>query len=170
MVTLEKDRNALKELNRLETSKILETQGIRWLPFPYKPFGPLAILLWAKVFPYLGYLVIKNRISYIHSWATPPGAIAYFLSVCFNRQLVLDSYEPHAEAMVENGTWRKNSIAFRLLFWLEKKQTQRAAYVIATTEGMQDYAKVKFGIHLNNFYVKPACVDLDLFRKRKSKI
>lgn len=169
LVTLEKDRNALKESNRLESSKILETQGIRWLPFPYKPFGLLAILLWAKVFPYLGYLIIKNRISYIHSWCTPPGAIAYFLSVCFNRQLVLDSYEPHAEAMVENGTWRKNSIAFRLLFWLEKKQTQRAAYVIATTEEMQDYAKVKYGINLNNFYVKPACVDLDLFSEEKIK-
>ena len=38
--------------------------------------------------------------------------------------LVLDSYEPHAEAMVETNAWKKRGIAFRTLFYLEKKSYQ----------------------------------------------
>jgi len=169
LLTLEKDASIMKDPMRAKIAQKLEQEGIQWLPFAYQSFGFSAFLLWMFLSLKLSVLILRNRIEVIHCWCTPPGAIGYFLSTVFKRSLILDSYEPHAEAMVENGTWRENSIAFRLLFWLEKKQTQRAAYVIATTEGMQDYAKVKFGIHLNNFFVKPACVDLDLFSEEKIK-
>jgi glycosyltransferase involved in cell wall biosynthesis len=92
------------------------------------------------------------------------------LLACYTRRrLIIDSYEPHAEAMVENGSWKPNSIAFRVLMYFEKKQTRRAAYLICATEGMKTYARQKYGHRKDNFFVKPACVDLELFSEKKRK-
>ena len=163
LLTLEKNPDALKKSERDAITTRLKAEGIQWLPFAYRPFGWAAFLLWIGVSLKLCLLIIRKRISVIHCWCTPPGAIGYLLSVLLNRTLVLDSYEPHAEAMVENGTWTKESLAFRLLFWFEKKQTERAMWIISATEGMREYAHRKYQVDIRNFCVKPACVDLNLF-------
>lgn len=163
LVTLEKDKSVLEKSNLNPVVKLLREEDICWIPLIYRPFGPSAFLLWLGALLKLGVLIVQRKVSSIHCWCTPSGAIGYFLSIFFNRKLVLDSYEPHAETMVENGTWKKESLAFRLLFWLEKKQTERADVVISATAGMRDYARRKYGVLIENFHVKPACVDLDLF-------
>ncbi len=169
LLTLEKDQGILEKSKRAEIAAQLQKEGICWRPFAYKPFGVSAFFLWIGISLQLCSLIIRRKISVIHCWCTPPGAIGYFLSTLLNRTLILDSYEPHAEAMVENGTWKKNSIAYRLLFWLEKKQTQRACFIISATEGMRNYAAKKYGVTINNFLVKPACVNLELFSERNIK-
>ena len=163
LLTLEKDISTLTDTKRLEIESQLKKEGIYWLPFTYRSFGLSAFFFWIYTAFRLCTLIIQNKISTIHCWCTPAGAIGYFLATLLNKQLIIDSYEPHAEAMVENGTWRKSSIAFRLLFWLEKKQTQKANQIISATEGMRKYAADKYGVAIKNFYVKPACVNLDLF-------
>jgi hypothetical protein len=169
LLTLEKDNHFLTGENRLAIEQQLKKQGITWLPFSYRPFGLRAIFLWIGISFQLIKVIVKKKISVIHCWATPAGAIGYLLCVLTGRKLVIDSYEPHAEAMVENGTWTKNSLAFRILFWLEKNQTARAHFLISATEGMRHYAAAKFNITPVNFIVKPACVDLNLFSEKKIK-
>lgn len=166
LLTLEKDKRAFEKVRREEINDKLNREGIYWLPFAYKPFGLSAFTLWIGVFVKLCSLIIRVRISTIHSWCTPPGAIGYFLSILLNRKLILDSYEPHAETMVENGTWKRKSFAFKLLFWLERKQTERASCIISATEGMHEYAKRKYFVEIENFFVKPACVDMTLFNEK----
>lgn len=129
----------------------------------YYPFGIRALIHWCFNFIRLFYLIKKNRITHIHCWCTPAGAAGYILSKLTGANLVLDSYEPHAEAMVENGEWSKSKFSFKLLFWLEKKQSKRASFVIAAASGMQFYAKEKYGLTISNFFVKPACVNLEKF-------
>ncbi|MFL5788726.1 MAG: glycosyltransferase, partial [Flavisolibacter sp.] len=109
-------------------------------------------------------LVRREKIKVIHAFCTPAGSIGYFLSKLTGAELVIDSYEPHAESMVENATWEKSGIAYKVLHHLEKKQTERAGSLIATTQGMKKYAKEKFDVEVVNFFVKPACVDLTLFK------
>ena len=46
---------------------------------------------------------------------------------------------------------------------LYEKQTERARALIATTAGMKQYALDRYGVEVKNFFVKPACVDLDKF-------
>jgi len=169
LLTLEKDQAILEKSNRDKIAEQLQKEGIHWLPFAYRPFGFSAFILWMGISFKLCSIIIGRKISVIHCWCTPAGAIGYFLSVIFNRKLIIDSYEPHAEAMIENGTWKKGSLAFRLLFWLEKKQTQRAEVVISATEGMRGYALSKYNVSIKNFYVKPACVDLDIFSEKDIK-
>jgi len=77
---------------------------------------------------------------------------------------VLDSYEQHAEPMVETGTWKKGGLAHRLLFRLEIKQSLHAKWRIGVVDKMRDYARDKYGVSRDNFLVKPACIDFQLFR------
>lgn len=143
--------------------------NIKNISFPLHPFGLRSMFNWIKIILKLLILIRKEKITTIHAWCTPAGMIGYILSVLTGKRLIIDSYEPHAEAMVENGTWKKNSIAFRLLFYFEKKQTRRATFLIAASEGMKEYAQKKYGHTKNNFLVKPACVDLQLFSEKNIK-
>ena len=163
LLTLEKNKETTTGVKKSIIESKLKEEGIVWIPFHYKPFGLSALLMWFYISLKLCALIIRKKISFIHCWCTPAGAIGYFYSLLLNRKLVIDSYEPHAEAMVENGTWKKSGIAFQLLFWLEKKQTQRAQYIISATAGMQAYAREKYNVSIRNFLVKPACVDLNQF-------
>ncbi len=165
LLTLEKNQDKITSSRRYEIAAKLENEGIKWLPFNYRPFGMGAFFLWIGISFQLCRLIIQKKISILHCWCTPAGAIGYFLSFLLNRILILDSYEPHAEAMVENGTWEKDSFAFKLLFWLERKQTEHASHIISATAGMHEYAKRKYYVDIKNFSVKPACVDLNLFNE-----
>jgi glycosyltransferase involved in cell wall biosynthesis len=71
--------------------------------------------------------------------------------------------------MVENKQWAPNSNAYKILFYFEKLQTKMAYVVIGTTKGMLDYAKKKYNTEIKNFFVKPACVNLDQFSYDKER-
>ncbi len=143
--------------------------AIQHLPYKYIPFGMSAAWDWIKNILKLKTYIRQQRIDYLHAFCTPAGMVGYLLSRITGRPLVLDSYEPHAEAMGENGEWKKTSWAFKILFYFEKKQAQRARYVIAAAEGMQNYARQKYNIHLPKLFIKPACVDLHKFRLEDRK-
>src|SRR5688572_16494122 len=100
---------------------------------PYRRFGWRKLVAGISGIFKLYRLIQKNNISVIHAFCTPAGSLGYILSKLTGTRLLIDSYEPHAEAMVENGTWKRNSLAFRILFFLEKKLTKKADHLIATT-------------------------------------
>jgi hypothetical protein len=155
-----------KELESIQ--KALGQSRIHLLLFDYKPLSLMGLMNTGFVFLKLLYFTIKLKISVIHAWATPAGALGYLIAKFLSKKLIVDSYEPHAEAMVENGTWQSNGLPFRLLFWLEKKQTHYADAVIAAAAGMHEYAQIKYGkTFRSNFFTKPACVDFSLFDYRK---
>ena len=161
LVTLEKEN--YEQIVELTDSTIVLVK------FKYTSFGISASLAWVKHIIYLKKLIRKNNISFIHTFCTPAGMIGYLLSKLTQKPLILDSYEPHAEAMVENGEWKKNSWSYKILFYFEKKQTQHAQIVIGTTKAMYNYALQKYAVKLNTFFFKPACVDLDTFNLRYKK-
>jgi glycosyltransferase involved in cell wall biosynthesis len=134
--------------------------------FPYQFFGVHKIFSWIKQLAVLWRTVRREKISVIHAFCTPAGSVGYLLSRLSGKPLLIDSFEPHAESMMENGTWSRRSMAYRILSLLEKLQSRRAVYLIGTTSGMQHYAKEKFGGITGNFFVKPACVDLEKFSLR----
>jgi hypothetical protein len=147
-----------------QAKKDLEKENIIVLEQEYQNFGIKAILSSSISILKLISLVYKRNVSKIHAWCTPAGSLAYVLSIITRRPLIIDSYEPHAEAMVENGTWKRGSLAFKLLFLFEKLQTKRAKACIGLTEKTPEYALRAYGIKLKNYYVKPACVNFDLFK------
>jgi glycosyltransferase involved in cell wall biosynthesis len=112
----------------------------------------------------LALLCFLKKIRCIHAWCTPGGAIGYFVSLLSGRPLILDSFEPHAETMVESTTWKQNSLAYKILFRLEKLQLKRATEVICAAEGMVRHSQKIYGIRKTRYFTKPACVDLNLFQ------
>lgn len=154
LVTAEQASIALSKEENDQVNKDWKKRNMQLLSEPYKRFGL------RKLFASVGNLskiigiIRKEKIKTIHAFCTPAGGIAYILSKLTGADLVIDSYEPHAEAMVENGTWKKGGLAFRILFSLEKKQTRKAKALIGTTAGMKQYAAEKYGVQVKNFFCK----------------
>lgn len=170
VVTAEQEKKALSEDELAEVNKQWEKRNMELIAQPYRRYG------WKKIIAGIGqianlYKVIKkNKIAAIHPFCTPAGSIGYLLARLSGAALVIDSYEPHATAMVETGAWKKSSSSFKILFTLEKRLTKRAAHIIATTTGMKQYALDNYGIRLENFYVKPACISFrDFYPREKDK-
>jgi len=138
-------------------------KNMKLLAQPYRRFGFKKIIGLLGNLRKLYTLIKKENIQTIHAICTPAGGLAYLLSKFTGVKFVVDSYEPHAESMVENGTWKPNGAAYKMLFSFEKKQTQKASALIGTTAGMRQYALDKYGVSVKNFFVKPACVDLEKF-------
>jgi glycosyltransferase involved in cell wall biosynthesis len=80
-----------------------------------------------------------------------------------NLKLHIDSFEPHAEAMVENKTWNKSGLKYKVLFYFEKIEARVADYLIFAAPGMEKYIREKYKTSVVNYSVKPACIDLEAF-------
>jgi glycosyltransferase involved in cell wall biosynthesis len=164
LVCLQPSNRKISESERDTINQSLAEYRIRLILLDYKPLSFAGLINTAIIVVKLFYATIRLKINTLHAWATPAGALGFVIAKPLMKTLVIDSYEPHAEAMVENGTWKPNGFPFRLLFWLEKKQTHYAKDVISATAGMRQYAQLKYNRSFaGNFYVKPACVDLTLF-------
>lgn len=150
------------EKSRLE--KESRPYNIQFRPQLYRRFGLKKMILFGYQFAELVLFVLQKKISHIHCFCTPAGAMGYLLSKVTGCKLIIDSYEPHAESMVENGSWSKDGKAFKILWELEKKQTKKASYLIAATAGMKEYVKRKYGMEMRHWGVRPACVDLEQFQ------
>lgn len=160
LVTLEKDRKQ----SIVNPNPKIEVISFKYLNFNYK-----GLLMWTELIIYLSFFIKRKKINTIHSFCTPAGGLAYILSWFNKSRIILDSFEPHAEPMVETKTWRKNSYAFKILFWLEKKQLKRANEVICAVNGMINYSKAKYNIVKERYFSKPACIDLNQFSYQNIK-
>lgn len=169
LVTFEQNNLKMSASEKENIKNTLSKKGIFLIDYNYSTFGIISLLKWFGVFIHLFALLFLKNIKFIHAWCTTAGSLGYILSKASGKPLIIDSYEPHAEAMVENQTWLRSGFKFKLLFFLEKKLTNHAQIIISATSGMREYALVKYGIEIVNFYVKPACVDLNKFNISKKK-
>ena len=163
LLTKEKSEMVLTDPEKSLAREALAEYNIEWIPKTYIPFGIKAMSSQISLLIELMAMVKKKSISTIHCWGTPPGVEGFLLSKLTHCPLVIDSFEPHAEAQVENGSWTKNSPGYRILWWFEKRMARHASTLIYTTRNMISYAKEKYGAYDEKEFVKPACVDLDLF-------
>ena len=163
-ITVVTQEQNLAEIERL---KSVNDTDFKLKPMLYTSFGFKAMWRLNKMIRELTKFVQQNKVKSIHAWCTPAGAIAHFLHRKTKVRLIIDSFEPHAESMVENGTWKRNSIAFKILWSLEKRQAKSAEHLITLTNSMKDYARTKYNCKNPNFHVKSAAVNLELFDRSK---
>ena len=167
IVTFEQTRIALSPIEIEEVNAELTKKNITLIPFPYKKFGIKKLLAAVDHLFAMARLIGREKISTIHAFGPNAGSFGFLLSKITGKELVIDSFEPHAEAMVENGTWKKWGGAYMILNRMEKWQAKRAKHLIGTTEGMRQYAKDRYGLTPKSFYVKPACVNTEVFYPRE---
>lgn len=164
LFTLEKERYALSQEEGAALKLRLSKDHVLWMPRPYYRFGLRAAFSWLRSLVLLRKVIKENHIDSIHAFGSPAGMAAHLLHRFLKIPYVVDSYEPHARSMVENGSWRKNSPVFHLLKYFESKQAKHAKMVIATSEGMKNYCAKEYGHVPRSFFVKPACIDLSRFQ------
>jgi len=169
LFTLEQKSQKISPEKIRSIKEKLKQENIIWLPFKYDHFGLRMFFRMLALVPYLFWICIAKKIKKIHAWCTSGGGIGYILAMLTRIPLIIDSYEPHAECMVETGTWKRNSLSFKLLWWMEKRQSRHADTVIACVEKMKEYALRKYNATFKNFYCKPACVDFEMFSLKKRK-
>lgn len=160
IVTLEQLPRGTSAAEREAITREYAAKKIIPVFFTYNRFGFAAIIRALLMIIKLRRLIRREKIGTIHTWCTPAGAIGYVLSRLTGKPLIIDSFEPHAESMVENGTWTYRSLAFRILFYFEKKQARRAKTAIALAEKMRDYCLEKYNAQPETFYIKPALIDI----------
>lgn len=163
LLTIEQERFTIAPEERRHINDYLSQWNIVHCSFPYYSYGWKSYLNWMRIVGVLWWTMLRNNVRYVHTFCTTAGMSAYLLSLLTGATLVMDCYEPHAEASVENSDWERNSLRFRLLFWLEKLQSKRARYVLSNTAGMRDYAKEKYNAEFTHFCVRPNCTNLTQF-------
>ena len=163
LFTLEKPGMALSDAERSARDNALREYGIECIERPYFRFGGRAMLAWMSNLLFLLRFCRNNTVSALHAFGSPAGTSAHTVSRLTGIPYVIDSYEPHAEAMVENGSWKRRSLAFKLLIRFEKWQTRSARAVLGTTAAMRTYAAKTYGYIPRVLIPRPACVDVAQF-------
>ncbi len=172
LMTLEQSHFKMSEEQKKQVKTELQNEfDIYLLDFPYYRFGLRSILNWVRIVSVLVKTVFIKKIRFIHPFCVPAGAGGYLVSKLTGKKLIIDSFEPHAEAMLESNTWAKNSLAFKILWNLEKLQTAHASAFIPCVSEMKNYAKNRYKVDVNerSLESKPACVDLEIFDFVKRK-
>jgi glycosyltransferase involved in cell wall biosynthesis len=165
LLTMEKRALQLSTTERQSAENMLAEHGIELITKNYHYFGLQAALTWIKNLFWLTMFCRKKKIDIIHARGSTAGLTAHILSRLTKKKFVVDGFEPHADSMVENGTWNKSSLSFRILRWSEKKQACNASAVLAMTENMIEYSAKAYGHIPGNFFVRPGCVDLTVFNE-----
>ena len=120
------------------------------------PFGylRLAFSLSKAVF-----LAFSYRYRFIQSWCATGGSIGLILSVLSSTPLLLDSFEPHADAMDETSCWSRFGFKFNLLRTLEILQAKVAKAFFPVSRHMYAYSKFSYNVSIQGrSVIKPACV------------
>lgn len=161
--TLEKNTAAQNLEIRRAIEKTLASENIIWVPLRYHQFSIKALLAYQWSFAKLLWLVWTNKIKVLHAFAPAAGTAALLLKQFTGKKFIIDSWEPHADCMVETGVWKKTSLAYRILRWSEKHQCEQADVLLAASPGMKNFAEKNLGIVRGLILHRPACVDTDVF-------
>lgn len=127
----------------------------------------LMMYKWVKYLFILFRLIQKNKITHIHCFCTPAGVFGYILSKFTNIILIVDSFEPHADSMVENKLWSPISLKYLFLFKFEILLTKKARFLISCSPNMNEYVINRYKLNINDkILYRPSCVDVDIFNSK----
>jgi hypothetical protein len=149
-----------EELQRIRT---LEDRNIDRIPLSWRPFGALYLLMASVQLAYLFLLIRRKQITHIHAFAPVAGIYGYILKRLTGKKLIIDSWEPHAEAMAQTGAWKTGGLAHRMLFYFEKLQARHADVLIAGSLQMHQYAAERLQTVRKDWLYRPAGVDASKF-------
>lgn len=135
---------------------------------PRSPARAVYSLSW---FSQLLTLFRDTNFNYIHAWCSPGAIIGFLLSLVSRTPLVLDSFEPHADAMAECGIWRTMSLRYLITKAFEILSAHHASAYFPVTKHMYQFAAQHYYLsNLSPSAVKPSCVPDAYFSLSKKTI
>ncbi|MDB4835081.1 glycosyltransferase [Cyclobacteriaceae bacterium] len=79
-------------------------------------------------------LVDEHNLNFIIARGASAGNLAYLLYKKTKLPFVVESFEPHAEYMLESGTWSKRSLKYQIQRFFEKKQIDLCKGLITVSD------------------------------------
>lgn len=97
----------------------------------------------------------------------PAGALGYLVWRKTKLPFIVESFEPHADYMLESGVWKKWDPRYLLEYYWEEKQKKYAEYLIPVADNYK-IKLIKEGVTPSKIEVVPCTVNLNQFDINKS--
>jgi glycosyltransferase involved in cell wall biosynthesis len=149
--------------------KELQSAEIEWVPLRYHKWPSLPATAYDVVVGTLvaTYLVARRGIDVIHARNHVPAVIGLLVQALLGRKLVFDMRGVMAEEYEEAGVWKKGSLPYRAVKWVEARVLRRAdAIVMLTHRILETLRETSKELRSNSALVEviPCCVDIRLYR------
>ena len=105
----------------------------------------------------------ENKIDKIICRSSPAGAIGYLVSKKTKLPYYVESFEPHADYMVESGVWNKWGLRYNFQKYFEWKQRQTAAALMTVSNNYTSFLKLDKSTKCTIETI-PCGVELDEFK------
>ncbi|WP_420581916.1 hypothetical protein [Reichenbachiella sp.] len=146
VVTFEQSQYKINWKEREHISYQLRKNGIEWYPMKFHT-GRFLVLKKAfdliQVFFLIAKFKIKLKAKAILAFANVSAAYSYIFARIFRLKLLVYSYEPHSDFLVELGLWNVNSTKYKLLNTLETKAGIEGDYIMTGTRHMVELLEKK---------------------------
>ncbi|AII51132.1 glycosyltransferase [Hymenobacter sp. APR13] len=107
--------------------------------------------------------VAQFRADFILARGAPAGALAYLVWKQTQLPFYVESFEPHADYMLESGVWKRYDPRFLFQRYWEQKQKQLASGLLPVAENYRQQL-IKEGVAADRIVTVPCSVDLTAFR------
>jgi len=107
-------------------------------------------------------LVKQEGINFIICRSAPAGALGYLIWRKTGVPYAVESFEPHAEYMLESKVWRRWDPRYLLQQFWENQQKKSAFALMPVAEGYKQRL-IQEGVPADNIHTQPCAVPSDLF-------
>jgi len=108
-------------------------------------------------------IVIKHQSEIIICRGSPAGSIGYYIHKKTRLPFYVESFEPHADYMLESGVWSCYNPKYILAAYWEQKQKKYAKGLMPVARNYRGKL-VTEGVDANKLDVIPCCVPLEEFK------
>lgn len=178
LVTFEKkvvSKRGLLFVDHKSIRRMFSQIGIKWHPLLYHKKPPVISTIYdifIGIF-YSLFIAISKGIHYIHTQTTVGAAIAFPVAILLRKKIIYDANGLWAEECADIGTWKRSSLLFKIVSYLDKLFIFRANGVIFISQRMSD--KIIKGGYIPykksnwNYEIIPSHVDMERFKLSASK-
>jgi hypothetical protein len=106
--------------------------------------------------------ITKHRVQLMFCRGAPAGALGYLVHRLTRVEYVVESFEPHAQYMVESGVWHKWGLRFHFQRYWEARQIETASYLLPVSQTMKT-SLLHRGVPAEKIFVMPCAVDTNDF-------
>lgn len=110
----------------------------------------------------------EEKADCIIARGAPAGNLAYLVAKRTGIPFFVESFEPHADYMLESLVWKKNSIRYRLQKYWEQKQKKHAKGLITVSNNYKQKL-LNEGVPECKLAVAPCAVEYERFRFNREK-
>ncbi|UII27784.1 glycosyltransferase [Fulvivirga maritima] len=157
--------NTQREMGSVEKVNYLKESGIVYYPLLSQNYH---LTLITKIIDFVTFpkKILKicqdNSVDLIIARGAPAGALALLVTNKNDLPFVVESFEPHADYMLETGTWSKYDPRFIAQKHWEGKIKKKAKFILTVSENYESFLK-KEGVAPDKVFTAPCGVNIKKF-------